>query len=472
MKQVTQLYINGQWVDAHGQGMLDVINPANNGLAGQVPNGNEQDVEAAVRAARRAFAQWSATSAEERAGYLRKLVALLEARQQDMAQLISSELGMPIKYALPVQVGLPIKVMTSYIDLAASMEETEELGSSLLVREPIGVCALITPWNYPLHQIVGKVAPALAAGCTVVLKPSREAPLNAFLLAELIAEVGLPPGVFNLVSGAGRLVGEALATHPDVDMVSFTGSTAAGIRVAELAARTVKRVCQELGGKSANILLPDADFETAVTHGVKDVCLNSGQTCAALTRMLVPHDRQEEAAEIAKRVAEHLPQGDPADQGSFVGPMVSETQRESVVKYILLGEQEGATLVTGGADKPHGHHKGAYVKPTVFKDVTNRMTIAQEEIFGPVLCIIPYHDVEEAIRIANDSPYGLSGAVWSADPEQAKKVALRMRTGQVQVNGGRFNPLAPFGGYKQSGNGRELGKFGLHEFIEIKSIQL
>jgi acyl-CoA reductase-like NAD-dependent aldehyde dehydrogenase len=340
------------------------------------------------------------------------------------------------------------------------------------VKEPVGVVGCITPWNFPLHQVVAKVAPALAAGCTVVLKPSEIAPLTAFILAEIIDDVGLPAGVFNLVTGYGPVVGEAIAAHPDVDMVSFTGSTRAGKRVSELAAKTVKRVSLELGGKSANIILDDADLEKAVANGVGNCYFNSGQTCSALTRMLVPRSRHDEAVAIAKRVAESFTVGDPTEGKYKLGPLVSAAQRERVVNYIGKGIAEGATLVAGGAEMPEGMTKGYFVRPTVFANVRNDMSIAQEEIFGPVLSIIPYEDDDDAVRIANDTVYGLAGGVWSGDPERAKRVARRLRTGQVEINGGKFNPLAPFGGYKQSGNGRELGKYGLEEYLEVKAMLL
>ncbi len=366
---------------------------------------------------------------------------------------------------------MPTGTFAAMPGIMADFPWEERLGTSLVVREPIGVVAAITPWNYPLHQIAAKVAPALGAGCTVVLKPSEVAPLNAFLLAEIIDDAGLPPGVFNLVTGTGPVVGEALASHPQVDMVSLTGSTRAGARVSELASKTIKRVHLELGGKSANILLDDADFTQAVPAGVFGCYMNSGQTCSALTRMLVPRSRQDEAVAVAKAAAEAMAMG-PSDSEATLGPLVSETQRDRVRSYIQKGIDEGATLVTGGVEPPEGLDTGFFVRPTVFADVTPEMTIAREEIFGPVLVIMPYEDEDDAVRIANDSIYGLAGAVRSADTDRAMAVAKRLRTGQVDVNGGAYNPQAPFGGYKQSGNGRELGKFGLDEFIEIKSLQL
>lgn len=472
MPDFSQLYINGQWVAPQGRGLAEVINPANGEVAGRVPLGNADDVDAAARAAKKAFASWSQTSAAERSQYLAKIADGLEKHLPEMAALISSELGSPMELSLQVQAGLPVVVCRSYIELTAEMEKEEQVGNSLVLREPVGVCGFITPWNYPLHQIVAKVAPALAAGCTVVLKPSQETPLNAFLFAKIIHEAGLPAGVFNLVSGPGKIVGEAIASHPDVDMVSITGSTSAGIRVAELAAKSVKRVCQELGGKSASIVLEGANLEGAVTEGVGNIVFNSGQTCSALTRLIVPATQQEAAIAIAQAIVAAIPQGEPSRSDVAMGPLVSEGQRETVVKYIRIGLEEGARLVAGGVEKPAGLEKGAYVRPTIFADVKNSMRIAQEEIFGPVLCIIPYETEEEAIAIANDSPYGLSGAVWAPTVEKAKAVARKVRTGQLALNGGAFNPLAPFGGYKQSGNGRELGAHALHDFIELKSLQL
>jgi acyl-CoA reductase-like NAD-dependent aldehyde dehydrogenase len=390
----------------------------------------------------------------------------------DIAETVAREVGMPIRMSTMIQAGLPAMVMGSYVQILKSFVWEDSVGNSTLVREPVGVVGCITPWNYPLHQVVCKVAPALAAGCTVVLKPSEVAPLSAFMLAEIIDEARLPAGVFNLVSGDGPTVGEAIASHPRIDMVSFTGSTRAGRRVAELASKTVKRVALELGGKSPNVILDDADLETAVRAGVTNCYLNSGQTCSAHTRMLVPRGRHEEAARIAKEAAEKFQPGPALSADSRLGPLVSAPQRDRVRGYIKKGIEEGATLVTGGAEAPDGLAKGYFVRPTVFANVKSSMTIAQEEIFGPVLCIIPYDTEEDAVRIANDTIYGLAGGVWSKDPERAKRVARRIRTGQVDINGGNFNPLAPFGGYKQSGCGRELGKNGFEEYLEVKSLQL
>jgi betaine-aldehyde dehydrogenase len=390
----------------------------------------------------------------------------------EISQLIAREVGTPVNVSTIIQVGLPIMTFASMAELVGQVPWEETVGNSTVVREPVGVVGAITPWNYPLHQIAAKVAPALAAGCTVVLKPSEVAPLNAFVLAEVMHEIGLPPGVFNLVSGTGSDVGEAVARHREVDIVSFTGSTRAGKRVAELAAATVKRVTLELGGKSATVILPDADFDRAVPAGVTMCFLNSGQTCSALTRMLVPRDRLRETEEIAVRTAESYTLGNPLDDTTRIGPLVSAAQRERVRAYIQNGIDEGAKLVIGGVDPPEGLEKGFFVRPTVFSEVRRDMTIAQEEIFGPVLSILPYDTEDEAIEIANDSVYGLAGAVWAADAARATGVARRIRTGQVDINGGSFNPLAPFGGFKQSGHGRELGKFGLEEYLEIKSLQL
>jgi aldehyde dehydrogenase (NAD+) len=467
-----KFYTNGEWVEPAGGGMLDVINSTTEEVMGRVPEGTAEDINRAVAAARRSFDSWSATSAAERAGFLQKISAGLVARQNEIAAIIASEVGMPLPLATMVQAGMPAMVMGSYAKLLGDYSFEEQIGNSLVVKEPVGVIGCITPWNFPLHQVVAKVAPALAAGCTVVLKPSEVAPLTAFILAEIADDAGLPAGVFNLVTGLGPVVGEALASHPDVDMISFTGSTRAGKRVSELAAQTVKRVALELGGKSASIILDDADLEKAVRSGVSNCYFNSGQTCSAHTRMLVPKERHDEAVQIAKEAAESFTVGDPREGKAKLGPLVSEVQRDRVRNYIKKGIDEGATLVTGGAGAPEGLDKGYFVRPTVFANVRNDMTIAREEIFGPVLSIIPYDDDDDAVRIANDTVYGLAGGVWSSDVERAKQIARRLRTGQVDINGGKFNALAPFGGYKQSGNGREMGKYGLEEFLETKSLQL
>ena len=467
-----KLYIGGEWVEPDGSRMIDVINPTTEEAIGRIPEGTAEDADRAVRAARAAFDSWSRLSPHERAGYCEAIGAQLTERGDELGALITSELGMPLGLSRMIQAGLPAMGFSAMPDLVEEIAWEEEVGNSLVVREPAGVVAAITPWNYPLNQIALKVAPAMTAGCTVVVKPSEVAPLNAFVLAEACEAVGLPAGVFNLVTGYGPVVGEAIVSHPETDMVSFTGSTRAGRRVSELAAARVKPVAVELGGKSPNVILDDADLEKAVTDGVGKCFLNSGQTCSALTRMLVPRERLEAAEAIAAAVAEAYTPGDPLVDGSAMGPLVSDVQLERVRGYIEKGEQEGAKLVTGGAEAPEGLEQGYFVRPTVFSQVTTDMTIAQEEIFGPVLAIMPYEDEEDAVRIANDSEYGLAGGVWSADEKRAKKVAARIRTGQVEINGGTWNPMAPFGGYKQSGHGREAGLYGLEEYLVTKSMQL
>ncbi len=467
-----QIYVGGNWVDSAGDGSIDVVNPSNEEVIGSVPDGVGADVDAAVAAAREAFPGWAATPLEERLGYIEKLAGQLGARSEEIGELISREVGMPEKMAVMIQAGLPAGTTASVPATAREFPFEETLGRSLVTREPVGVVGCITPWNYPLHQIMAKIAPAMAVGCTVVLKPSEVAPLNAFVLADIIDELGFPAGVFNLVSGVGPVVGEAIAAHPDVDMVSFTGSTRAGTRVAEVAAANVTRVHQELGGKSANIVLDDADFAAAIPSAVGACYLNSGQTCSALTRLLVPADRMDEAAELAAQAAAGFTVGPADDEGSRLGPLVSQTQWDRVQSYIQAGIDEGATLVTGGTGKPEGLDAGYYVKPTVFANVDNSMSIARDEIFGPVLSIIGYDSEEDAIRIANDSDYGLSGGVWSSDNDRALAVAKQLRTGEVDMNGSFLNTDAPFGGYKKSGNGRELGRFGLSEFVEAKQINL
>jgi len=466
-----RLYIDGQWVPAAGTGTIDVINASTEETMGRVPDGTAADVDRAVAAARAAFGSWSATDRRERSKCLQRITEGLQARVMDIANVIAQEVGMPVNLAMLIQAGLPIMTFTSMGDLLDTFAFEEEIGSSLVVREPVGVVAAITPWNYPLHQVAAKVAPALAAGCTVVLKPSEVAPLSAFILAEVIDHAGLPPGVFNLVTGVGPIAGEALAAHRGVDMVSFTGSVAAGRRVSELAAASVKRVALELGGKSPNVLLDDADLARAVRDGVAKAFLNSGQTCSALTRMIVPRNRLAEVEQLAAEASSSYTPGDALAPGTRLGPLASAAQRERVRGYIRSGLDGGARLVCGGLEPPDGLERGYFVRPTVFSDVDPDSVIAQEEIFGPVLSIIAYDTEDEAVEIANNSPYGLAAGVWSGDPERAMRVARAIRAGQVEVNGGAFNPVAPFGGYKQSGNGRELGHFGLEEFLEVKSMQ-
>ena len=476
MQDFSKLYIDGAWVAPESNETIQVVNASTEMVMGSVPAGTPGDVNRAVAAAKAAFEGWATTSPQDRAKYVQALSEGIGARNQELAETITGEVGMPIFLSQLIQAGLPQAVSGSYPQIVDDFVWEEEVGNSLVVKEPIGVVGAITPWNYPLHQIVAKVAPALAAGCTIVLKPSEVAPLNAFMLAEIIDGIGLPAGVFNLVSGTGPVVGEAIASHPDVDMVSFTGSTRAGTRVSELAAPTVKRVALELGGKSANILLPDLEgeeLEKAARAAVGSAYLNSGQTCTAFTRLLVPADKHDQIVDIlVDEVNKTYTIGDPATGAGMLGPLISDVQRDRVRGFIQQGIDEGATLAVGGPEAPEDLPTGYYVKPTVFAGVRNDMTIAQEEIFGPVLSVIPYDDVEDAVGIANDTIYGLSGGVWGADKEAAKAVARRIRTGQLEVNGGSFNALAPFGGYKRSGNGRELGKFGLEEFLQTKSLQL
>ena len=472
MKKYEEIYVDGKWISSEGTESIKIINPSNEEVVGLIPDGVPADVNTAVSAAKSAFSSWARTPLEERLGYIEKLAEQLGERSEEIGELISSEIGMPKKLAIMIQAGLPAGTTSGVAPTARDFPFEESLGRSLITREPIGVVGCITPWNYPLHQIMAKIAPAMAVGCTIVLKPSEVAPLSAFLLADIINKVGFPPGVFNLVSGVGPVVGEAIAKHPDIDMISFTGSTRAGTRVAELAAVNVTKVHQELGGKSANIVLDDADFSVAIPSAVNACYLNSGQTCSALTRLLVPIDRMEEAVEIAVQTADDLIVGPADDEKSRLGPLASQTQWDRVQKYIQSGVDEGATLVAGGLGKPEGLDTGYYVKPTVFTNVNNSMQIAQEEIFGPVLSIIGYENEENAIEIANDSDYGLSGGVWSSNNDRALAVAKQLRTGEVDMNGSFLNTDAPFGGYKKSGNGRELGKFGLAEFVETKQINL
>jgi acyl-CoA reductase-like NAD-dependent aldehyde dehydrogenase len=464
----SKLYIGGSWVDPIGQGRLTVVDSTTEAVFATIPSGVAEDADQAVEAARRAFPAWSSMAPTQRAGILGRVADLMTTRRDELADVISHELGMPRAQSATIQVGSGIGTFTMAADLANSFA-FEQPGESLVIREPIGVVAAITPWNYPLNQVGAKVAYALAAGCTIVLKPSEVAPVSAFILAEIFAAAGLPAGAFNLVTGLGPVVGERLAEHPEVDMISFTGSTAAGKRVAAVAAGTVKRVALELGGKSPNVLLDDADFPAAVASGVAACFLNSGQTCSALTRLIVPRSRLDEVEDLAKKAAEQYVVGDPFAEGTRLGPLVSEAQRERVRALIRQGIADGAKLVTGGPDTPAGVERGYFVSPTVFSDVTPAMPIAQEEIFGPVLVIMPFDDEDDAVRIANSTVYGLSGGV-SGSPDAALRVARKLRTGQVRINSARPVRGAPFGGYKQSGNGREHGVFGLEEFLEVKAV--
>jgi acyl-CoA reductase-like NAD-dependent aldehyde dehydrogenase len=470
-------FIDGRWQSAAGDERRTIIDPSTEEAVGEVPEGSAEDVHRAVEAASRALPAWATTPPAERADALKRLQRLVLRNRSDLAATITHELGAPQRLALDVQVAVPARVLGAYARHAADFLWREEVGNSRVLREPAGVAGCITPWNYPLHQAVTKVAAALAAGCTVVLKPSEITPLCIFQFARLVEEAELPPGVFNLVCGDGPTVGEALVRHPAVDLVSFTGSTGAGRRVASLAAAQIKRVALELGGKSANLVLDDADLRRAVRTGVKNCFLNSGQTCSAWTRMVVPRQHLGEATELAVAAAEEHRVGDPRHPETRLGPLVSRRQLDRVRGYIQQGIDEGAVLATGGVEPPRGPEgeildRGFFVRPTVFTEVDNVMTIAREEIFGPVLAILPHDGDDHAVSIANDSPYGLAGAVWSQDTDRAVAVARRLRTGQVDINGGRYNIEAPFGGMKQSGYGRELGRYGLEEFLQTKSLQL
>jgi aldehyde dehydrogenase (NAD+) len=465
-----QFYIDGQWVDPRAQRLLDVVDPATEEAFITVSVGSATDVDRAVMAARRAFATYSRASREERIELLESIVAHYKRRAEDMAQAISWEMGAPITMARQAQVAAGLAHFTTAMDVLRDYQFDEVVNKTLITREPIGVCGLITPWNWPMNQIGCKVGPALAAGCTMVLKPSEIAPLSGLVFAEILDEAGVPAGVFNLVNGDGPTVGEAMSLHPGIDMMSFTGSTRAGIQVAKAAANTVKRVAQELGGKSPNILLDDADFERAVIQGARHCFNNAGQSCNAPTRMLVPADRQEEVAGIARKVAEEAVIGDPRDEATTLGPVVSRAQFDRVLALIETGVREGATLVTGGPGRPAGLNKGYFVRPTVFANVANDMTIAREEIFGPVLSILPYQSEDQAIAIANDTSYGLSSYVTSGDIERARRVARQIRAGMVHINGAPSDRAAAFGGYKHSGNGREWGRLGFEEFLETKSM--
>jgi aldehyde dehydrogenase (NAD+) len=465
-----QFYIGGEWVDPVTPNPLDVINPATEEVCGRISLGSAEDVDRAVAAAKAAFDEYSGTRPEERIALLEKVLEVFARRHDEVAEAIMEEMGAPWKLARNAQAASGPQHIKAAIEVLKTYPFEERLGTTLVRKEAIGPCALITPWNWPMNQVAVKVAPALAAGCTMVLKPSELAPFDAMILAEILHEAGVPPGVFNLVNGDGATVGAALSKHPDIAMVSFTGSTRAGVAVAQNAAPSVKRVAQELGGKSANIILDDADFEQGVARGASACFDNSGQSCNAPTRMLVPRARLQEAAAIAaKRAASTVP-GDPRDENTALGPVVSKAQWDKVQRLIQQGIDEGAELVAGGPGRPEGLERGWYVKPTVFSGVSSDMTIAREEIFGPVLSIMPYEDEDDAVRLANDTPYGLSGYVTSSDLERARRVARRMRTGMVHINGAPLDAMAPFGGYKHSGNGREWGAHGLEEFLEVKSI--
>lgn len=470
MQEYKNIYLNGKWVSPAGTDVIDVVNPCNEKVIAKVTMANEKDVDRAVQYARAALPSWSKTPVAERKEYLAKLSKALSEKQNEIGDTIAREMGMPSPLSRMIQVGLPIATLDSFSPIIDNFEFEVPMGRTTIVREAIGVCGFITPWNYPLHQMIGKIAPALAAGCTMVVKPSQLAPLNSYMLAEAIDEIGLPPGVFNLVVGAGSKVGHALAAHPDIDLVSLTGSTRSGITVMQAAANTIKRVTLELGGKSPNVILDDADLNLAVSKGVFNAFLNSGQTCIALSRMIVPADKQKQVIEIAQSTIQLMKMGDAFAEGMYLGPMVDSNQKESVLGYIDKGIKEGATLVMGGPGQPDNLPKGYFVKPTIFADVKTKMTISQEEIFGPVLSIIPYKTESEAIEIANDTVYGLSGSVWSGDIERARRVAKEIRSGQVFINGADFDINAPAGGYKQSGIGRERSKFGLEEYLETKAL--
>jgi aldehyde dehydrogenase (NAD+) len=471
MKDCLDFYINGEWVKPATPNSCEVLNPATEEVIGHISLGTKADVDKAVAAAKKAFESFSRTTREERVALLEKVMASYAAHLEELAETISSEMGAPMWLAQAAQAPSGMAHIANTLETLKTYEFATQKGKTRIVREPVGVCGLITPWNWPVNQIMCKVAPALAAGCTMVLKPSEIAPLNAIVVARILHEAGVPKGVFNLVNGDGPTVGSALSSHPDIDMMSFTGSTRAGIQVAKNAADTVKRVAQELGGKSANIVLEDADLKAAVTNGVRGCFTNSGQSCNAPTRMLVPASRHAEAVAIAREAAASVAVADPktAEPGA-IGPVVSKQQWTKIQGLIKAGIDEGAELVAGGPGLPDGFTRGYYVKPTVFAGVKNDMTIAREEVFGPVLAILPYKDEEDAIRIANDTVYGLSGYVQSASTDHAYKVASRLRTGNVHVNGAGPDFGAPFGGYKQSGNGREWGEFGFEEFLEVKAI--
>jgi aldehyde dehydrogenase (NAD+) len=465
-----QFYIDGAWVDPVEAKELKVINPATEEVSGVISMGSAKDVDRAVMAARRAFDSYSRTSPAERLALMERILAAYKAHYDEIAQAISIEMGAPITLSKGAQTRIGVGHISAMIDVLKTFKFEELRGTVRLVQEPVGVCALITPWNWPMNQVAAKVVPALAAGCTMVLKPSEYSPFSAIIWAKVMDEAGVPAGVFNLINGDGQHVGAPLSSHREVDMVSFTGSTRAGTEVAKSAAASVKRVHQELGGKSPNILLDDADFERAVKQSVLHVFQNSGQSCNAPTRMLVPAAKMAEVEAIAKRVAEAVITGDPSSDKTNLGPVVSKVQFERVEGYIAKGIAEGAKVVIGGSGRPDGLSKGYFIKPTIFSDVRNDMTIAREEIFGPVLCILPYDSEEQAVQIANDTPYGLAAYVWSQDNLRARRVGSRIRAGQVTLNGASGNMNTPFGGFKMSGNGREYGEFGLRDFLEVKAV--
>jgi len=466
--QRSELFIDGRWVAPSGSGVIDVVDPATEVVIGHVPAGDEADVDAAVAAARRAFDP--AITVPERRQRLRRVIDAMEKRLPDIANLITAEMGAPVRIAQTVQTQVPLAVANGFADVLDTFDFEERVGNSLVLREPYGVVGAITPWNYPLYQVVAKVLPSIAAGCTVVLKPSNEAPLSVFAFIEACEEAGLPPGVVNIVSGPGRVIGERLASHPDVDFVSFTGSTGVGSRVGELAGQSVKKVALELGGKSANVILDGADLATAVKVGVGNAFLNGGQTCMAWTRMLVPQRRYREALELIESAVGRYTVGDPWDPATRIGPSASQSQFDTVRGFIDRAQRDGARLLTGGSERIRDI--GFFLAPTVFADVDPESELGQEEVFGPVLAVIPYTDDDDALRIANGTPYGLSGAVWAADDDTAIAFARQIQTGQLDINGGPYNPTAPFGGYKKSGIGRELGRFGFEEYLQTKSLQL
>ena len=469
MRDYMKFYIDGKWVDPITPKSLDVINPATEAVCGHVSAGTAADVDVAVKAARKAFETYSKTSREDRIDLLQRVLAEYQKRFGDIANAITEEMGAPANLAQRAQAPIGMAHLSTAIEVLKSYKFEEDRGPTRIVKEPIGVCGLITPWNWPINQIACKVAPALATGCTMVLKPSEESPFSAYLWAEVMDAAGVPPGVFNLINGTGAEVGAAISSHPGIDMVSFTGSTRAGIEVAKAAATTVKRVAQELGGKSPNIILEDADMKSAVTGGIRSVMNNSGQSCNAPTRMLVPSKKMGEAIAIAKEAAEATTVGDP-NGNAMLGPVVNKTQFDKIQKLIQAGIDEGATLVAGGVGRPDGLEKGYFVKPTVFANVTNEMTIAKEEIFGPVVSILGYETVDEAIKVGNDTEYGLAAYISGTDMAKVREVASQLRAGQVSLNGGGGDMTAPFGGYKMSGNGREWGDHGFTEYLEIKAV--